>query len=262
MQSTSTPSRRATLVFGTMSLAALLAANTACAAQAQSATMPAQPVAATGLPPPPPPPADAPEPPLPGAVPAPLPDQGAPVTTQVAVSRFVTNPDGDVDGFLASDGTLVHFPPHMGAQLTAAVRPGDSVQLNGWRDAAGNVQAQRIVDTRSGQQLIDQPPLPDAQPMPPELRGARLSLLNVQGQVARVTTAPRGEPDGVILVDGTVIKLAPPVAQQFTGLLHAGATVSAQGYGTRNPYGTALQATAFGAPGNLRRLYDSVPPTP
>jgi hypothetical protein len=38
--------------------------------------------------------------------------------------------------------------------------------------------------------------------------------------------------------------------------------VSAQGYGTRNQYGTALQATSFGSPGNLTRLYDRVAPGP
>jgi hypothetical protein len=80
--------------------------------------------------------------------------------------------------------------------------------------------------------------------------------------VAHITTAPRGEPDGVILADGTVIKLTPPVAQQFPRLVQSGARVSAQGYGTRNQYGTALQATSFGSPGNLTRLYDRVAPGP
>lgn len=150
----------------------------------------------------------------------------------------------------------------MGPQLTSMVRPGDNVQVGGWRDAGGNIAAQRIVDARSGRQLEDQPPVPGSQPLPPALRGVALSRLSVQGQVAHVTTAPRGEPDGVILADGTVIKLTPPIAQQFPALLQAGATVSAQGYGTRNPYGTALQATAFGSPGNLTRLYDSLLPAP
>jgi hypothetical protein len=44
--------------------------------------------------------------------------------------------------------------------------------------------------------------------------------------------------------------------------VQTGARVSAQGYGTRNQYGTALQATSFGAPGNLTRLYDRAPPNP
>jgi hypothetical protein len=229
-------------------IAVLLVMSASCAAQPQPpADAPPPPPAAVPAPPPPPP--------------APSADQGSAVTTQATVTRFLTNPDGDVDGFLTGDGALVHFPPHLSTQLTSAVRAGDSVQIDGWRDAGGNLRAQRITDTRSGQQLIDQPPMPGARPlpMPRELRGAGLSRLSVQGQVAHITTAPRGEPDGVILADGTVVKLTPPVAQQFPTLVQTGANVSAQGYGTRNQYGTALQATAFGTPGNLTPLYDRAP---
>ncbi|SAL47222.1 hypothetical protein [Caballeronia humi] len=255
-------SHRNARVLSAMNLAVLLAISTGCAAQTQPETppvAPAPPVAAGGLPPAPP--GDAPLPP-PSAGPAPIVEEGTAVTAQARVSRFLINPEGDVDGFLTSDGALVRFPPHMSAQLTSAVHPGDNVQVSGWRDAGGDLKAQRIIDARSGQQLFDQPPLPGAQPLPRELRGAGLSRLNVQGQIVRITTAPRGEPDGVILVDGTVIKLTPPVAQQFPSLVQTGARVSAQGYGTRNQYGTALQATAFGSPGNLTRLYDRAPPSP
>jgi hypothetical protein len=178
------------------------------------------------------------------------------------VVRFLINPDGDVDGFLTNDGVLVRFPPHMSTQLTSAVRTGDTVQVSGWREAGGNIRAQSISDRRSGQQLYDQPPLRGAPRLPRELQGAGLSRLSAQGQVTYVTTAPRGEPDGVILSDGTVIRLTPPVAQQFPNLLQRGARVAALGYGTRNQYGTALQATAFGSPGNMAQLYDRVSPGP
>ncbi|WP_250517143.1 hypothetical protein [Caballeronia sp. INDeC2] len=245
MQSTSTKQgqRNIARVVSAINLVALLAASADCAAQPQPPVAPPPPVAAAGLPPP-------------------LADDGTRVTTQATVSRFLINPDGDVDGFLTGDGALVHFPPHMSAQLTSAIHPGDSVQIDGWRDAGGNLEAQRITDAKSGRQLADQPPLPGTQPLPRELRGAGLSRLSAQGRVAHITTGPRGEPDGVILADGTVIKLTPPVAQQFPALVQAGARVSAQGYGTRNRYGTALQATSFGAPGNLTRLYDRVAPSP
>jgi hypothetical protein len=198
----------------------------------------------------------APPAPPPGAAPGPLADAAPVATAQGTVARFLTNPDGDVDGFMTDDGMLVRFPPHMSAQLTSAVRKGDSVQVSGTREGGGNIAAQRITDTRSGRQLIDQPPLPGARLLPRAARGEGLSRLSAQGQVAHITTAPRGEPDGVILSDGTIIKLTPPVAQQFATLVRKGATVSAQGYGTRNQYGTALQATAFGAPGKLTPLYD------
>jgi hypothetical protein len=251
----------AALALNIMSLAALILASTGCAAQTQPAPPAAPPVATRAASPVPPGAAVAPPPP-PAGGPAPLADAGSALTAQVVVSRFLINPDGDVDGFLTRAGVLVHFPPHLGSQLTSMIRPGDRVQINGWRDAGGNLAAQRITDTRSGQQLVDQPPPPGAPLLPPELRAAALSRLSVQGRVAHVTTAPLGEPDGVILTDGTVIKLTPPIAQQFPTLVQTGASVAAQGYGTRNQYGTALQATAFGAPGNLTQLYARLPPAP
>ncbi|MFM0495004.1 hypothetical protein [Paraburkholderia caledonica] len=68
-------------------------------------------------------------------------------------------------------------------------------------------------------------------------------------------TAPHGEPDGVMLANGTIIRMPPPVAQQFANLMRPDVVVAASGYGTRNQYGEALQATAFGAPGNVTQLY-------
>lgn len=241
MQSTRCPSLRIAV------LAALLTASAGCAAQ--PAVTPTPPPVAADAPPPP-------APPPPGVDARPLAEAASITTTQGTVARFLTNPDGDVDGFMTDDGTFVRFPPHMGTQLTSALRRGDLVQASGMREEGGSFAAQRITDTRTGRQVIDEPPVRGRPPLPRTARGAGLSSLSAQGQVAHVTTAPRGEPDGVILSDGTVIKLTPPVAQQFATLVRTGATVSAQGYGTRNQYGTALQATAFGSPGNLTPLYD------
>ncbi|WP_035512869.1 hypothetical protein [Paraburkholderia nodosa] len=222
---------------------ALLSLATVCAAQ------PAPPVQA-GLPPP--------EPAV-AAAPAPMPLQLTPVA-QGLVRRFTINPEGDVDGFLLDDGTLVSFPPHMGTQLVEFVQPGDRVVVDGLRDSSGDIKAQQIRNARTGQQLVDQPPgPPDAGRLPPALRGAGLVRLTARGTILQVTTAPRGEPDGVLLRDGTVIKLTPPAAQQFIDLLKPGIEVAAAGYGTRNQYGEALQATLFGVPGRMVSLYDSAP---
>lgn len=243
-------------------LAAVLTTSAGCAAQSQ-----VQPQAVARSAPPPvaaegPPSVMGSPPPPPVGAPGPLADAASVANMQVTVARFLINPDGDVDSLMTDDGTLVRIPPHMGSQLTSTVRKGDSVQVNGTRDPGGTIAAQRITVARNGWQWINEPPSPGTLPMPRGVRGEALARLSAQGQVAHVTTAPRGEPDGVILSDGTVIKLTPPVAEQFAALVRTGATVSAQGYGTRNQYGTALQATAFGAPGNLIPLYDRDPRTP
>ena len=50
--------------------------------------------------------------------------------------RFLLNPHGDADGMILSDGTEVHFPPHMSAELCAAIRPGEKPEIRISRRAA------------------------------------------------------------------------------------------------------------------------------
>jgi hypothetical protein len=229
-------------------LALAVIATAACAAQPaplpqDGATMPPSPPS-----PPPPPARDS----------GPL--DGAPANVSGVVRRFLINPDGEVDGMLLADNTLVRFPPHVGRQVASAMSLGDAVNVSGFaQQPDGTLRASLISDTKSGRSIADQPPPADAQRPPDSLGGIGLAKLTAVGRVLRVTTAPRGELDGVLLADGTVIKLTPPAALQFANLLRPGTTVAAQGYGTHNQYGEALQATAFGTPGNLTALYRNLP---
>jgi hypothetical protein len=77
-------------------------------------------------------------PPAPPVVAAPFPPSSSlPYTIQQlpelkgTVARYTLTPRGDVDGLLLGDGTEVHFPPHMSAQLVYAVKPGDAVTVRG-----------------------------------------------------------------------------------------------------------------------------------
>src|SRR2546421_1552402 len=63
-----------------------------------------------------------------------------PVLT-AALKRFVINPHGEVDGLLFEDGTLARFPPHMAADLPAAVKPGDPGSVRGFREPPGTLKA-------------------------------------------------------------------------------------------------------------------------
>lgn len=253
-------------------LALAVMATAACAAQPapltqNSATTPPMPPAAggsiptlsNGAPPTPAlPGAGAPMPPPQARDNGPL--DGAPANVSGVVQRFLINPDGEVDGMLLADNTLVRFPPHVGSQVASTMSPGDTVNVSGFaQQPGGALHASLIADTKSGRSVADQPPPANAQRLPGSLAGIGLVKLSAVGRVLRVTTAPRGESDGVLLADGTVIKLTPPAALQFANLLRPGTTIAAQGYGTRNRYGEALQATAFGTPGNLTTLYGNLP---
>jgi hypothetical protein len=70
--------------------------------------------------------------------------------------------------------------------------------------------------------------------------------MGVSGTVTRVLTGPRGEANGVLLDDGTVVRFPPHVGEAFADLVRPGARLAAQGYGSSGPAGTAIEAVALG----------------
>lgn len=215
---------------------------------------------AQALPPAPPPGAGPVAAPL--APPAPPATYDAAMTAQAPVmegrvSRFLINPYGEVDGLMVGDRTVVKFPPHLSQTLQNAVRPGQSVRVFGQAEAAGVIKADAIVNLANGQTVIDRPPAFDANPpLPPHLRAAQLRQLSVRGKIALVLTGPRGEANGVILDDGSIVRFAP---DSLRTPLEPGAPFAANGLGTRNSLGTAIEAIDVGASADsLQPLYSRV----
>jgi hypothetical protein len=169
----------------------------------------------------------------------------APVATG-SVRRFLVNPHGEVDALQLNDGTLVKFPPHMGQELTAAVKAADTVSVRGYREASDIVKAFIITNEVSKQQVVERPPAPDIAKMPKHLRFATLSRLKITGKVERPMRGKKGEVNGVLLEDGTVVRFPPHAAFDFAPLLQPGQTLAAEGLGSETPLGRGLEATALG----------------
>src|SRR5439155_21062317 len=93
--------------------------------------------------------------------------------TRGTVQRFTLTPRGDLDGFLLTDGTDVHLPPHLSNQLAAAVRFGDTVVGRGYRSASVPlIVATAVSNTSTNQTVIHQePPPPGFGPPPPPAPG-------------------------------------------------------------------------------------------
>jgi hypothetical protein len=180
----------------------------------------------------------------------------APVATG-AVRRFLVNPHGEVDGLQLVDGTIVKFPPHMGQELTAAVKAADTVSVRGFREAIDVVKALVVTNEASKQQVVEHPPVPDIGKMPKHLRFATLSRLKITGKVERPMRGKQGEVNGVLLEDGTVVHFPPHAAFDFAALLQPGQTLAAEGLGSETAFGRGLEATALGpALDTLRPIYD------
>lgn len=219
--------------FALLALAAALAACPAGAAPPPAGAMP-------------PPPADA------------MPPPAAPVVAEGQVQRLLINPYGEVDGLRLADGTVVQFPPHLSEALSAAVKPGDAVRVIGRPQGRASVKADAIVNAASGQTVYDQPPAAGGgRPLPPHLRAQALRPQQVQGQIDAVLTGPRGQANGVILTDGSIVRFAP---QPLPLSVRPGAAFAADGLGTRNALGTSLEAIRIGTSlSALQPLYDRAP---
>jgi hypothetical protein len=179
----------------------------------------------------------------------------APVATGT-VRRFLINPHGEVDALLLADGTLVKFPPHVGAELIAAVKVNDGISVRGYREPGAGVKAFIITNDASRQQVIEHPPAPDIAKMPKHLRFAALSRLSVTGKVEQTLRGRNGEVNGVLLEDGTVVRFPPHIAFDFAALLQPGQVIAAEGLGTKNAYGRGVEAMALGpTPDVLRPIY-------
>lgn len=163
------------------------------------------------------------------------------------LQRWLVNPNGEADGLLLDNGTQVAFPPHLSAPLTAALKPGDTLRITGWR-AGGGTPVLRAVQIRTGERLVvDDSAGPAAMPPPPPRPAPALAQMEAGGRIARVLFNDRAEPHGVLLEDGTTVRFAPHVGRRVAALLQPGAPLHASGWGSRSALGAALEATRLGS---------------
>ena len=159
------------------------------------------------------------------------------------VDLYLMNPDGHVDGVLLNNNTIVRFPPHLSEQLTATVSPHDPVKVDGFTESTNTIHAWTITDLRTQHSLTDTPPGPGRMPPEPTLARQQMAADSV---IRVVTHAPRGEPDGAVLTDGTIVHVPPSVGEEYVDLLQPGKPLAATGFGTTNSYGRSFEATALG----------------
>ncbi len=161
------------------------------------------------------------------------------------VERYLLTPQGFVEGLILENGLQVKFPPHMGESVVQAVKVGDQVQVMGHpgtRSQLGQeVATHMITNTTSGRSVLDQPPT--SRPAPLSDRG--YSNFSVSGTATTWIVGGDAEILGIILSDGSQVRFPAYVGKQLSNRARSGASVQAQGFGIRNSYGQALEATSL-----------------
>jgi hypothetical protein len=242
---------------------AVLLAGSATVALAGAAFAQTQPRPAAA--PPAAPPAVA--PPALGAAPVYNPDQLPMQRGQV--QQFTLTPRGDIDGLILTDGTEVVLPPHLSTQIAYSIKPGDTVVIHGLHAAAlPLIQAVSVTDDVSGRTVVDNgPPAPGpgpAPPPPPAGPGAGPSapipgLAEIQGRVRMVLHGPRGDVNGALLEDGTILRLPPPEADRFASLLQPGQSLVAEGDELTSAIGKVIAVRQLGASRTQLSLIEGPP---
>lgn len=185
-------------------------------------------------------------PPIPG--PGPAQEAMLPSSTiEGKVTRYLITPMGDVEGVLLDSGTVAKLPPHMGKELVSAVKIGDAVRIEGMQEKdSTSFRIYSITDNQSKQTLVKRDRQWTEVNMPAVVRSMGLKELTADGAVQTILTGPRGDANGVILDNGTIVRFRREAVYAASAQMKVGARMVAKGYGTENEYGRAIDADAVG----------------
>jgi hypothetical protein len=165
------------------------------------------------------------------------------------VDRFLLNTRGDADGVLLTDGTEIHFPPHLSDEVLEAVRSGDPITVRGVRPRSGDLVAAVMIVTSHGKRIVDQGPAKEDE----ERKNVRKYVptaerkpMQVEGVIRRALHGPKGETRGALLEDGQLIRFPAREAKRITELLSAGAPVVVRGESLATAFGNVVEAREIG----------------
>lgn len=131
---------------------------------------------------------------------------------------FVLRPEGSA----APD--TIHFPRHLGQQLTAAAKAGSSITVTGFRQAGPDGRSRfHFVSLTSGSQTVR-----DTPPVRPTTAPTEESA-TVKGTIRELRRGPRGEVKSLLLSDQSILQLSPRVVEQLADKLTPGASLEASG---------------------------------
>lgn len=157
-------------------------------------------------------------------------------TVRGTVESMTTAPKGEIDGAVLEDGTVLRWPPHLERRFSDVLNRGDRVTATGTmrrgREGDERLEVRRLTnvdtDATAENDAPGRRPKRRKGPPPPPRRSEEWKT--VRGEVERLTTAPKGEIDGAVLQDGTVLHWPPHLERRFAVVVTRGDRVEASGF--------------------------------
>jgi len=153
------------------------------------------------------------------------------------VAQYSLTPRGGVDGLILDDGTQVHVSTRLSTELVFLVKPGDTVTVHGVKAESGSlILALSVANDAGGKTLVD------------GIVNRRMhdDAVVAHGRIKAQLHNEQDEVDGVVLEDGSQIRLWPAAARQIVGLLAPGQTIYASGLGRTTLLGKVVLPRIIG----------------
>jgi hypothetical protein len=165
------------------------------------------------------------------------------------IERFTVNGQGELDGLILDTGAsiikLVHFPSHMAHDVGAVLKQGDEVGVRGLKPRDADVIAAVALECANGVEIIDRGPTND---LARRISAFKQLPMSAEGKIRLTLFTPKGKVRGVLLEDGTILRMTLKLAEQIKERLRPGASVEVHGTGCETPHGRVIEVHQMATP--------------
>jgi hypothetical protein len=140
---------------------------------------------------------------------------------------------------------LVCTPPHIGAEIEAAIKIGEMIRVRGIRPRRADIVAAVAVIATNGDTILDNgPDHKDNRKVPHG--DSKPERVDVEGVVRMSLFGPKGEPRGALLEDDTVVRIGSKEAAALAKPLCPSSPVAVRGTGLQTKHGRVIAAEEVG----------------
>ena len=177
------------------------------------------------------------------AQPAPV---GDPIEVKGKIAQYSLTLRGMVDGLILTDGAEIRLPRHISTELAFIVRPGDAVTIRGIKTAGTPGMTVATVTNDATGVVVDASP------------SAAPAKINAESRIKLQLHDQGGRLNGVLLDDGTVVRMPPIDAEQHAAALAVGSPLFVSGDGISTPLGKVIAAHEIGPnPSDVAKIDDA-----
>jgi hypothetical protein len=180
-------------------------------------------------------------------------------TAEGTVARYLVDPRGEVEGLLLTNGTQMHVTSHIATEFIKVIKPGDGIRAQGTRKSQAALFEPDVIHNMTTGTSFKTPLRLDL-PIPDQENRLSMTDMRAKGTIDVLLYDYMNETvRGMLLSDGTQVRLPPDVTEEFRRSLRVGQSLEAEGYGTENEYGRAMEALRLGfQDGKLKPLDTTV----